>query len=59
MKTELLVPIIGGVFLLVSTIVTIVFTNSSNKESSKVQFSSTTYDNSTHIDEVENLTINQ
>ena len=60
MKTKLLVPIISGVFLLITTIITIVFSNNSSTQPSNITVQlNPEIDNSANIDEVENLTINQ
>lgn len=60
MKTKLLVPIIGGSFLLVATIITVVANNNSTNQPSNTTVQiNPEIDQSTNIDEVENLTINQ
>ena len=60
MKMKLLVPIISGVFLLITTIITIVFSNNSSIQPSNITVQlNPEIDNSANIDEVENLTINQ
>jgi hypothetical protein len=60
MKTKLLVPIIGGIFLLVATIITVIYNDNSSTQPSNITVQvKPEIDNSTNIDEVENLTINQ
>lgn len=56
MKTKLLVPIISGIFLLVATRITVVYNNDSSTKASNI---TVLVNESTNIDKVENLTINQ
>ena len=60
MKNKLLVPIISGIFLLVATIIKVVYNNASSTQASNINILvEPKIDKSTNIDEVENLTINQ
>lgn len=56
MKTKLLVPIISGIFLLVSTLIIVI---SSKESSNTIVQINPKIDKSTNVDRVKNLTINQ